>query len=176
MPNVRGITTLMERVRDMFEADAALNVGGFPNGYLKSVYVHQNSFWTKVPNVAAPCIVLNDNGEPIQNITGSRGTNARVVRRTTDIELTVLIRYPQAETVLIGSNDADNVNSLGIIDFSHLVENAINAKKQLTDGNGVPYVDTCTYTGWKNVEIEQDKLFMVGRQFILSYLGFQEVL
>ena len=169
MPNVRSITTVMELVRTRLNADTTLA------DYLKAVYIHQNEFWTKVPNVASPCIVLNDNGEPLTDIANSRNADKRVVRRFHNIEITCLVRYPKAEVVLIGSNDTENVNSIGIIDFSHLVEAALNADKMLQTA-GVPAVDTLTYPGWQNIEIEQDKLFMVGRQTVLSYKGFQEAL
>ena len=164
MPNVRGITSVFERVKNLLNGYSPLTT------YLKQIYIHKNNFYEAIPDVLSPAIILNDNGETFLDAGGnpaSIGSKNVIKTRVYNIQIIAVVKYLIEEAVLIG-----DASSIGIIDFSHLIEDALNSDKTLS-GN----LWDLTYEGWEAVDIldtENQSLFALGRQTTLLYNGKPE--
>jgi hypothetical protein len=160
-------TTIFSRLKTMFLADSGLT------GYLQAVYINLIDQFALIPDVATPCIVLNDAGEEFEPVSPqaiAENPMAEVKRRVYKVEVYCVLKYDSADAVIVG-----DAVTLGIVQFSKLVENAIRNNESLSSA-----YHELVFGQWEASVINRPDApqvaFAVARRVELRYLGKPEAL
>lgn len=167
MSNVRGKITCLEALAILLRAYTANDF----QTYCKGIVVNRPLSFAQTPDAQTPCIILNDGGEEFIDAgvigDGTSQTFAKI--RIHKVELTVIEHYLENEGMLIG-----DATSVGIIDFSHLVELAFLSSKTISTD-----YKFLAYDPWKAVDISDSEnpnlIVACGRQTVIAYKTVPEV-
>jgi len=153
------------RIKTLLEGYAGLTT------YLKAVYINVVDQFAMIPDVATPCVILNDGGEEFE-LAGAQTKNPaeHVVRRRYKVDLYCVIKYDSSDAIIIG--DAGNP---GIVAFSGLVEDALLSNETLSS-----VYHELVIGNWEPVVINNPDApqiaFAVARKMSLTYLGKPEAM
>ena len=160
------MNTIFDSIKTVLEADASLTAE------LKEIYIQREDYYSNIVQSASPSIVLNDGGEsymPVGEPTIDGGNLTRLKIKVYNVSLICVVKYAKNGDVLVG-----NANFIGLVNFSHLVEDALKTNKTINNN----YI-LFEMTGWIPVDIinpdDRRMLFAVGREMTVSYKEIKEV-
>lgn len=157
--------SVFSRLKTLIEGYAGLT------GVLKGFYINVVDQFAMIPDVATPCVILNDGGEEFEQV-GAHVKNPaeNVVRRIYKVDLYCIIKYDSSDAIIIGDS-----SSPGIVAFSGLVEDALLSNETLTGA-----YHTLELGNWEPVVISSPEApqiaFAVGRKMSLRYMGKPEAM
>ena len=168
MSNIRGTVTCLEALYNLVTAYTANSF----QTYCKGTFVNRLDFFASLPDGVTPCVIFNDGGEEFVS-AGKVGNEASVEEikiRVHKIDVYCIEHYIDQNALLIG-----DAASVGIIDFSHLVELALLSSKKLES-----LYKFMAFEPWIPVDITNPEnpniVIACGRKAVIAYTTVPEVI